>query len=247
MRTPITFVLGLALLAGLAVPAAAELAEDSKALIAKISEQRKAKDTSALGASFKEAIDFHNRLDDKSLKGKLRAEIGKVAKDKKCGDARIDAVNTLAQMDDPKGAWKEIKKVMPGPKVEEPSDLEMAAIEAAAKLAPKGAAKQLLDLGSKAKSDKVAAGAVRALGGYREHRKLRVSILVELMDIGKKTRPGVSTSKNVSPVAIARWQEVGSALIGSLNMLTGRQEKSFEDWEAAFKASKKKPANLFED
>jgi len=241
----------LAVLALCAAIAHADGTEAVKALVGELAAAGKAKDSSAASAAIGKTSALYESCEDKALRGKLLGELGKLLKNKKLGDARMDALNALVELGtiaNPKGAWKHVSKEMPNPKkVEEATELQTAVVGAAGRLAQKGAIKPLLELAAKAKDDKLAAAATRALGGYGQDKKSRVMILEELIDLGKRTRPGRSMSKAVSPVAQARWQAVGSALIGALNHLTGRKEGDFETWEELFKSNKKKPANLFED
>ena len=238
----------VALLASAAPFAAAQDAEEIKALLLEVSTAAKAKDADAVAAAVKKVPDMYKGTEDKALRGKLVGELGKVLKNKKLGNARFDALAALVELEDPKAAWKYVSKAMPHPKkVDEGTELHLAAIEAAGRLAQKGAIGPLLDLAQKSKDNKLAAAAAQALGGYKDDKKNRVKIFVELISIGVRTRPGQTTQKPASATARARWQAVAPGLIKALNDLTGGSERDFESWETAYKENKKKPKALFKD
>ena len=236
-----------ALLGGTLAPVArAEGSDDVTALVTDLAAATKARDGAGASNAFKKVAAAYNGCEDKALRGKLLAAVGKALKSKHLGDARLDAVEALVSVEDAKAAWKVLSKTMPIPKkVDEATDLQLAVTAAAGKLAQSRAIKPLIEIAAKAKDDKLAAAGALALGGYKDDKKNRVMVLEELIDIGKRTRPGQSTTKNVSPEAQARWQLVGSGVVNALNNLTGQKFPTFEEWEVAYKADKKKPAALF--
>lgn len=223
-------------------------AEEPKAVAGEIAAARKSKDDAATSAAVKKAADAYNATEDKAAKSALLGELGKVIKDKKMSEARLAAVATLVEIGDSKPCWKQLSRFMPNPKkTETASDLQLAVIAAAGSLASPSAIKPLTELAYKAKDNKAAGAAAFALGGYGKDKKSRVRLLVELIDIGLRTRPGRSTTKAVSPEAQQRWQVVGQGVVGGLNRLTGAEHSSFEEWESIFKDNKKKPGVLFND
>ena len=161
------------------------------------------------------------------------------------GSARLTAVRTLGELDDAKNAWKEVSKLLPTPKVEEASELDLEVVRTAGKLAQGKASKALLELVKKAKDPQLSAAAARALGGFGADVKGRVQILEELVSLGKRTRPGTSTDKATSPEATKRWGLVGPAITEGLNGLTGRSLADFAAWEALFEENKSKLKALF--
>lgn len=245
MTRTTTFVLTLALLAASAF---AQDVESAKSLVADIEAAIKAKDAGTVASLAMKVPAEFNGIEDKAMRGKLAAVLGKALKSKKLAEAHTDVLTALVEIDDPKLAWKIASKRMPNAKkVEEATDFQIATVMAAGKLAQKSAIKSLLELVTKSKDDKLSAAAAVALGGYKDDEKNRVSIYVELVDAGLKTRPGRSTSKQVSPEAQARWQTVGRGILIALNELTGRKEQDFETHEELYKSNKKKPKSIFED
>ena len=224
------------------------LAEEGEVdLATEIETARKAKDDGGTQTAVKK-VPAAYKLAEKGDRGKLVGALGKVLKDKKLSDARHEAVDALVALQDPKPAWKQLSKVMPNPKkTEEADELQLAVVKAAGALAQKGAVKPLIEMASKAKDPNLAAEAAGALGGYREDEKGRVKIFEELMSIALKTRPGQSTTKNVSAAAQERWQKVGPRIVESFIRLTGRKETSFDNWEQLYKDNKKRLKDLFEE
>lgn len=234
--------IGLALLA----PAArAADAEEAKALADAIEAQRKAKDPGGMMIEMEKVPPVFNEIEDKSARGKLLGAVGKIARDRKAGEARATAVVVLSQLNDPKGAWKQLSKLLPSHKVKEATKLDLAVVKAAGDLAPDRAKKPLLELLGKAKDAKLSAEAALALGGYRKDERGRVKILEEMIDTGKRIRPGNSKDQNASAEAIARWTEIGGALAKGLNRLTGQELGTFEEWEVIYKENKRRPQEIF--
>jgi len=241
---PLAWLVVFAFLA-LAAPAWAADVEEANALVDELETERKNKDPGAMIMAIEKVPAVYKSIDDKSARGKLLGALGKIAKDKKAAEARPAAVTALVQVEDPKPAWKQISKLMPGPKVEEASDLDLAVVNAAGELAQSRALKPLYELLGKAKDNKLARAAGIALGGYGADKRGRVKVLEELIDTGKRIRPGRSTDKAVSPEATARWREVGPGITKGLNRLTGQDLGTFEEWEAVYKENKKRPSDLF--
>lgn len=235
----------------LSVLAAPALAEDEvdpgKALLKQLMTLRKAEDAAGLAKAAATVPEVYKASADKSLRGKLLGELGKVVKDDDLGAARLAAVDAIVAVEDPKAAWKTLARNLPGPKVEEASEVDLAVVRAAGTLAQSRALKPLLELAAKAKQAEVAAAAAKALGGFNGDKRGRVKLLDELISIGKRTRPGRSTEKAVSEEAQKRWETVRPSLVAGLNKLTGRDEGSFEDWEALWDEYKKRPKQLFVD
>ena len=156
--------LGGALLGGILAPAArAEGADDVTALVTDLVAATKARDGAGASNAFKKVAAAYNGCEDKALRGKLLAAVGKALKSKHLGDARLDAVEALVSVEDGKAAWKVLSKAMPNPKkVDEATDLQLAVTAAAGKLAQSRALKPLIEIAAKAKDDKLAAAAALA-------------------------------------------------------------------------------------
>jgi hypothetical protein len=190
--------------------------------------------------------ELFNAATDPAVKGPLADALGKIAKDKKAGDARVVAVEALAQLNDKKLAWKELKGLMPDVKVEEASPLDLAVVKSAGTIAEDGAIDVLLTLGEKAKATPLAKEALTALAGYTAaDKKDKVKILDAALSLAVRIKPssGGSSNKTVSPEAQARFQEVGGAVVHTANTLTGRKV-NWEEWEVLYKENKKSLGKL---
>lgn len=250
MRTPNRFLLALGLSTSVAafllvVPAAAEETDEAQAMVTRLAGLRKAEDVSGLMEALGQTPDIYKSTENAGLRSKLRHEMGKVLKDESHGDARMAAVEALVALDDPKGAWKEMSKEMPSPKAEKAAALDLAVVKAAGQLAQKGSVRTLLDLAAKAKDIKLARAAAEALGGFHKDKRNRLKILEELLSLGQRVRPGTAPGKTVSKEAQERWEAVGHGILVGLNSLTAQKMRSFEDWEALYKESRKHPEDLF--
>lgn len=233
-----------------ALPAAAkddpEKLAEAKALVATIADQRKAKDAAGLLESFKGLVDLHNGLEDKGVRGKLQKEVGAALKDRKLGDVHSTAVATLSELNDPKGAYKQLKRFVPGPKEEKMSDLGSEVLSAVARLAPDRALGDLYDLAEKAKDHDAGAAAIKALGHFGKSKK-RVDVLETLIDLIKRFKPSRGKDTNIGQATLKRWEKLGPALINGLNQLTGQKVRDPDEWMQMYKESKKKPSELFID
>ena len=237
----------LALLLLLVAPAAR--AEDevapAQALLDEIAALTKAEEYGSLVDVLGKVPEMYKASEDDGLRDKLCAAMGKVARDKDAGDARLAAVAAFLELEAPKDAWKELSKLMPKGKEDEATPLDLAVVAAAGTLGQTKSVKGLQELAMKAKDPAMAAAAAAALGGFREDKRGRAKILEELIKVGQRTRPGRSTDKAVSPEAMARWGAVERGVVTGLNGLTGRTLGNFEEWEALYKDNKKRPAALF--
>ena len=228
----------------LAADDADKLAE-AKQLVTDIDAARKAKDASTAGGLLKSLPALHNGLENKPARGKLQKAAGSLVKAKGMEDLGPTAVATLAELNDPKGAYKQLKKHMPGPKDKtEISDLGKAVLAAVAKLAPDGAIGALSDLAEKSRDYEASALAIHALGHYKASKK-RVAILENLIKLISRFQPprgqqvGVETEK--------RWKALAEPLIIACNRITTRRETTPDAWLGLWKENKKKPAGLFNE
>ncbi len=219
----------------------------AEALLDEITTLTKEEAFGALVDAVAKVPEIYLASENDGLRGKLRSALGKVARDKDAGDARIAAIEALLGIEDPKAAWKEMSKLMPKGKEDEASPIDLAVVKAAGVLAQSRSIKALGELAMKAKDPSLAAVAAVSLGGYAEDKRNRVKILEELIKIGLRTRPGRSTEKATSTVALERWARVEKGVVTGLNTLTGRSLGGFDDWEVLYKDNKKRPATLFLD
>ena len=222
-------------------------ADPAVALLERLVALSKADDYAGLAAAMEEVGAIYEATENEGVRGKLRAEMGKVARDKKAGEARLPAITALVGLDDPKGAWKELSKLMPKGKEEEATEIDLAVVVAAGTTAQSKSVKGLQELAMKAKDAALASAAAKALGGFRQDKRNRVKILEELIKVGQRTRPGSTTDKAASPESRERWAKVERGVIDGLNGLTGRSIADFAGWELLWKDNKKQPRAIFLD
>jgi hypothetical protein len=214
----------------------------AQALVAGLEAARTAKDFSAwsghlgkVGEVWKDA----NEADKKVLAG----AVGQALKAKDEG-VQLAAVKAFVATGDGEAAWKGgLKSAMPDVKAEAAELYEVRAVEALKELRPDAAIPTLLGLVAKGKDPKVAAAAVKALGGYERSAK-RVQILTELVGTLRTARPGTNPQtgqRGSSP----RWDAMEPEAVPALNELTGQKLGDFDAWLQLFDENKKKPAALF--
>jgi hypothetical protein len=222
----------------------AKLAE-AKKMVADMAAARKAKDVAALQALLGKLAAIHNGITDKSTRSKLLKEAGDVLKGRDLESLAEPTVEALAQCDDPKGAFKHLRRYMPGPKDKnEVTPLGLKVIEAAGTLAPNEAIKPLQDLASKSRDYKAAAAAIASLGKFKGSKK-RVGILEELVKLMRLFRP--PNTGQVGKETADRWKALAEPLVVACNELTGQKLKSPDDWVNVWNENKHKPAAIFQD
>lgn len=246
-HVPVT--LAVLALAWVAVPAEAAddkaAVESAKALADEIETARKAKDGSALSGLLEKLPDAHNGIEHGATRKKLQKAAGAVLKTKGLEATADKAIEALAALNDPKGAYGQLKRHMPGPKDKTPIDDKGRAVMAAtAKLAPDSAIGSLEELATKSR-DYVAAGlAIAALGHYGKSKK-RAAILESLVKLISRFKPPVG--QQIGEETQKRWTALGEPLIVACNRLTNRKENSPDAWLTLWKENKKKPSELFND
>jgi hypothetical protein len=243
-----TVLLGLFCLWLAAMPAqAADDAEQvaaAKKMAADISAARKGKDVAALEAHIKKAPGVHNAIANKPARGKLQKELGALVKAKGLDSVSGPAITALTELNDKKGAFKQLKRHLPGPKDKVGTDLGKAALGAVGEMAADAAIGVLLELGEKAKDYDVGALAITGLGRYKASKK-RVMILESLVKLISRFQPPRGVQIGVE--AAKRWKALGLPLVVACNTLTGRKETSSDAWLELWKGNKKKPGDLFAD
>ncbi|MDF1702109.1 MAG: hypothetical protein P1V36_13215 [Planctomycetota bacterium] len=218
---------------------------EAKAFLATMAADRKAKDRSALQQHLEKLPGIHNGIEDKSTRGKLQKEAGALVKAKGLDKLAIPAVEALGNLNDSKGAYKQLKKHMPGPKDKTPiTDVGTAVMGAVAKLAPDGAIGALLSLAEKSRDYDAAALAIGALGAYKGSKK-RVDILESLIKLISRFQP--PRGQQIGVEAAKRWKALGQPLVMACNAITTRRETTPDAWLGLWKENKKKPAALFNE
>jgi hypothetical protein len=245
MRTYATVIaVALSLLCAPTVRAADEPADldRAKTMLTDLAALRKAKDASGFQGELKNVVELHNKLEHGATRGKLQKELGAALKSKHLEGAHAAIIAALSELNDPKGAYKQLKRLLPGPKDEEVDELAREAVRAVGKLAPDGAIKQLMDLGEKAKDRASAIAAIDALGGFRTSKK-RTAVLEGLIKLVMRFMPprGVQAGE----ATIKRWEELGPPLVRALCALTGQKIGDPIEWLQMYKENKKNLDNLF--
>ncbi|MDA1196188.1 MAG: hypothetical protein O2894_13540 [Planctomycetota bacterium] len=216
---------------------------DAKQLVVDMAAARKAKDASALETQIGQVAALHNGIEDKGVRGKLLKELGSLVGAKGFESLDAPAIEALAQLDDAKGAYKFLKKSLPGAKDKEPmSDLGRAALGAVAKLAPEDAIDDMLELAEKSRDYDAAALAIAALGQFKASKK-RVMILEELVKLTGRFMP--PSGQQAGEETMNRWKALGEPLVVACNTITGRRETTPDAWLTLWKDNKKKPDVLF--
>ncbi len=222
-----------------------EMKEKCKELLGQMAESRKARNADALISALEELVSIHNSTEDKGTKGKLQKEIGTILKNKKLGAVHLSAVEAAVGLDDPEGAFKQLKGRMPTPKTEEASTIEIGVLGAVGKMAPLGAISALEKLAEKAKDQNAGAAAIEALGGYKEAKKKRGGIVESLVKLVARFMP--PSGQVAGEATRKRWEKLGGPLIVSLNKLTGQKIEDPVKWIEFHRKAKKSPKDLFID
>lgn len=219
--------------------------EAAKKLATDMATARKAKDVAALEALLKTLPGVHNSIENKPTRGKLQKAAGALVKAKGFDTLSSPAIVALTALNDPKGAYKQLKKHMPGAKdKKEATDTGKAVLNAIGELTPNEAIGALSDLAEKSKDYDVGALAITALGKYKASKK-RVVILESLVKLISRFQPPRGVQIGVE--AAKRWKALGSPLINACNTLTSRRETTPDAWLTLWKENKKKPADLFSE
>ena len=235
-----------------AVVHAADPVEDTRvrqaeALLERLATLQAAGKRDALERGLGQIPKLHNELRTKSMRAKLQKALGRVLKDESLKATRSVAADVLGQLNDPKGAAKELKPFLPTDRDKTVGPFPLRVIQATGVLASDASIPSLVKLMEKARDPNVSRYAIQALGKYGWSKK-RVSVLSDLLDFLKKLKPGVVDPRlgRVSgQAANERYQFLQASLVAAMNELTGQGFDSPEAWAAAAKAQKKSLGKLF--
>ena len=221
---------------------------DAQALLDELAVLRAERKKSEIKTALEKLDDIHNKLKSKPMRAKLQAEAGRVLKDDGLGaGARLLAAETLGKLNDPKGAYKQLKPLWPNAKDETVDPLPLSVVRSVGLLAPEAAIGPLVDLASKAKDPNAARYAIASLG-YYGYSKSRTRVLKELATLLGKLKPGRfggSGGRGSGEAARQRYQFLYQTIVSALNELTGRELTTPEEWESLYKQNKKKLEKLF--
>ncbi len=231
---------------------AADPAEEARAreaanLITKIEGFVAAKKKPDIERALPRLVKLHNELKSATVRAKLlKAAAGVMSKDE-LGATRTAVATALTKVNDPKAAWKELKRFVPSVKVTAAGPFPLSVVQTVGALAPAAAVPTLLGLMSKAKDANVSRYAIQALGKYG-WSKQRVRVLQELLSYLKKLRPGGTNAKQGKgggAAARERYNFLRQTLVVALDELTGQKFADIDKWLAAYKEHKKKLPKLF--
>lgn len=218
-------------------------AENALSVLARLEEQR---DKPGLSAAFAKLVKVHNELRTDAMRGRIQAALGDLVGNDDLGAVCMKAADALGRLNDPKGAYNQLRRHLPPVKLEAAGPLPLRVIQAVGALAPEAAIGSLVRLMEKAKDANVSRHAIQALGKYGWSKK-RVSILKELGGFLLKLRPGVvgPGGKGGGREARDRYDFLSGTLTAALNELTGQELVGPDEWLALYKANKKTPKKLF--
>ncbi len=241
-------------LALLATPASAgDPVEDAriaeaKNLLEKLDAWTSDANKAKLEAAMPKLVKVHNELKTNSMRAKLQKAAGAMLRKEELGAIRMLAADNLGRMNDPKGAYKQLKPFLPSTKVTAAGPFPLRVIQVVGTLAPEAAISSLTQLMEKAKDSNVSRFAIQALGKYGWSRN-RTKVLTSLAEFLRRLRPGGSDLRKGragGEAARVRYQFLQQTLVAALLELTGQKAHDTADkWLAAWKANKKTPAKLF--
>jgi len=193
-------------------------------------------------------VKVHNELKTNAMRGKLQKAAGDMLRKDELGAVRMAVADTLGRLNDPKGAYKQLKPHLPAVKVTAAGPFPLRVIQAVGALAPDSAIPTLTKLMQKAKDNNVARFAIQALGKFGWSRS-RTKVLTSLAEFLRRLRPGGSDLRKGragGQAARVRYDFLQRTLVAALLELTGQKKYDTVDkWLVAWKANKKTPAKLF--
>lgn len=225
-----------------------DMAAAAKDVLAGITKAQKDPEHSGLSEALEQVPGVHNALKDAGLRKKLQKAVGKTLRAKDAGNARRTAASVLGRLNDPKGAYAQLSKVLPAAKDKKASPAQLEAIRATAVLAPDAAIAPLIKLMRSGKALPASKEAIVALGSYGKSKK-REAILKELLEV-TSLRLSAAKAAESNPKGGSggkAWKALGESLVASCNRLTGQSHPSGEEWLSTYKAHKKKLRELFAD
>lgn len=242
----------LALLCLAGAAHAADPAEEARmreadTLIAQLAGFAKVKQKPEIERALPRLVKLHNELKSSAVRSKLLKAAADLMANEELGGARMAVAGALAEVNDPKGAYKHLKGLLPSVKVPAAGPLPLRVIQTVGMLAPDAALPALFRLMHKAKDNNVSRYAIQALGKYG-WSKQRVKVLAEILDLLRKLRPGGSGGqggKAGGKAARVRYAFLRQTAVVALDELTGRKLADVDKWLAAHKEYKKKLAQLF--
>ena len=232
-------------LASLAEAGDADTTEALKALKA----ARAKKDAVLVTELVGKLVDLHNGTQDKSVKTPIQGALGGLLKNKKLDGVRSAAARALGRLDDAEGAFKHLKKVFPSANSKASDGISLAALEATGTLKPPAAIELTLKLIAKGKDTEILKVAAANIGGYvgvKEQVKIARVLCDALVRYRKEFDKGAKAKKPTEQrLKQERWITVAPAIRTSLNLLTGSERTSADEWLSAYEEANRKPEAWF--
>jgi hypothetical protein len=258
ISTPAAFADPAAIPANAAAPASDEAAATFAALQAQVKEHLKDKAVDALKSDVKEIAKAYPAADPRMKKdyGNFFVSMTRLDSD----DLKKVVIVAVGDLKDP-DLFNVVRPFLAQPdKRAVPTHLQPA-IEATGKMAPDTGVELLMKIVTDSKEYNIAAAAMKAFGGYKDNKRVRVSILRDAINTVSKDKPSVGyrwkKTGNDDPYITAklrssaesqsRWAALGPALVEGLNKLTGQNCGSPEDWFGMYDSYKTSPSTLFLD
>lgn len=245
----VAWVLALGFAAGAGLARAEEAAGVAPALKA-LKDARKAKDEDQVRTAIDALVDAHNASETPKARSQVQAALGGLLKEKTLATARDRAAYGLGKLNDPKGAFKQLKGALPGPKTPGTDGFARTVLAAVAELKTEEAVAPLVKLIGGTKEPAFVSGAAAALAKFGQSKKREpiAEALLEALERAKKAYDKAAKSKqkpDARTAAQALWVRAAPDVTTALNELTGEQKAAPSDWLDAFNANKREVSAFF--
>lgn len=219
---------------------------DAGALLTRLEEARQAQDARAVEVLVRAAADAHNRSRSAVMRGRLRARLGEILRDPEEDANRLHAADALAQVDDARAAWKELRRLFPAASAEAVEPVGVRVLRALGLLAYEPCLDMLVQFARTSRDPAATSTAVEALGRFRFARR-RTDVLLDLLAIGVEVREQPRRGTAGEPdEARRRWLRVADDTVRALDHLTGRREGDLAAWERLVEERRSDLESLFE-
>jgi hypothetical protein len=225
------------------------------ALEAAIAEHRAEKDDHALVEDAKAALALWREGEDRPWRPRALEALAGILKASKAPQVEAAALDALGETG-AKEVARHLKPYLRVPAKDEADPVLQSAIGAAGKIGEESLALPLLALVEKAKHAPTAGAALKALGAFREAKKVRQKILEDVAGHVEKNRPGVRPGRYnpqtgfYAPSArgsATRYEALAPLLPDAMNRLTGQRIGTTQEWLDIVKAYRGRTADLFRD
>lgn len=219
---------------------------DPADLLARLDAARAAKDVRGVEALVRAAAAAHNRSRSAVVRGRLRARLGEILRDPQEDANRLHAADALAQVDDARAAWRELRRMLPDAAAPQVEPVGLRVLRALGLLAHDPCLDEILRFARASPDPTATSAAVEALGRFRFARQ-RKAILLDLLALGQEVseRPRRGTEGPPDEVR-RRWLRVGDDVVRAMDHLTGRRVGSLAAWQQLVDEKRNELDSLFE-